>query len=96
MKRESGFIQFIIIIIIALAALKYVFDFDIIEFLNQPKIAETIDYVWSDIIVFLWINYLGAPVIWAWNLIIELAKLGWENLLILLDKIKEIILIIKE
>ena len=95
MKNQKGFIQLIIMIIIALAALKYVFDFSIIDFLAQEKVKETIDYIWNDIIVFLWVNYLGAPVIWAWNTGKDLAGLGWDNLIVLLDKIKEIVLIIK-
>jgi hypothetical protein len=91
MKKEKGFIQLIIIVIIALAALKYVFDFSIIDFLAQDKAKETIDYIWNDIIVFLWVNYLGAPIIWAWDIGKDLAKLGWENFILVLDKIKDIV-----
>jgi len=95
MKKDQGFLTIIVLIIIALALLKFVFDFDIIDFFKTPKVAETISYIWNDVIVFLWSNYIKAPFFWAWDLFKTLAKLGWENLIILLDKIKEIVVAIK-
>jgi len=95
-QNKAGFIKTIIIIIIALALLKFVFNFDIIEFVKRPKIAEVIHYIWNDIILFLWNNYIQAPFFWAWANVKILTKLGWENLIILLDKIKEILIISKQ
>ena len=96
MKKQKGFIQIIVIIIIALAALKYTFDFSIIDFVAQDKVKDTISYIWNDIIVFLWVNYIGAPVIWAWGVASDLAKVGWENFILVLDKIKEIVEVAKD
>jgi hypothetical protein len=96
MKKEKGFIQIIVIIIIALAALKYTFDFSIIDFIAQDRVKDTISYIWNDVIVFLWVNYLGAPIIWAWETGKDLAKIGWENFILVLDKIKGIAEAVKD
>ncbi len=89
-NKDKGFLKIIILIIVALALLKFVFDFDIIEFLKTPKVADTVSYIWNDIILFLWDNYIKAPLGWTWDHFKSLAKIGWDNLIILLDKIKEI------
>jgi len=88
---EKGFLQIIIIVIIALILLNYFFDFNIITFLGQDKIQSTFSYIWNDIIVFLWVNYIGAPIIWAWENLKVLAVLGWDNFIFVLDKIKDIV-----
>lgn len=90
MNKEKGFLKIIILIIVALALLKFVFDFDVIEFIKTPKVQDTLHYIWYDIIVFLWENYIRTPLSWAWDQVKHLTKLGWDSLIILLDKIKEI------
>jgi len=95
-NSQKGFLQLIIIIIIALALLKFVFDFDIREFIKNPKVADTIKYIWNDIILFLWSNYVKEPFFWAFENIKTLTKMGWESFIYLLDKIKEIIVEIKK
>ncbi len=95
-KDQRGFLQIIIVIIIALALLKFVFDFNIIDFIKKPKVAETISYIWNDIILFLWNNYIEGPFFWAFKNVKLLAKIGWENFIFVLDKIKEIIIEIKK
>lgn len=94
-KQEGGFLTIIVLIIIALALLKFVFDFDIIDFFKNPKVAETVSYIWNDVILFLWNNYISAPFWWVWEHVKVLVKIGWENLIIVLDKIKEIVIAIK-
>ena len=91
-SNQKGFLQIIIVIIIALALLKYLFHFSIIDFVKKPDVADTIKYIWNDIILFLWNNYIKDPFFWAWDNFKLLSKVGWENLIILLDKIKEIVI----
>ncbi len=93
--KQKGFIKTIILLIIALALLKFVFNFDVIEFFKTPKVADTVSYIWNDVILFLWNNYIEAPFFWAWDNAKLLTKIGWDNLIVLLDKIKEIVVAIK-
>lgn len=57
---DRGFIGTIILIILALAALKYFFDFSIFEFLGSPEGKSVLDYVkeilaWlKDAVLALW------------------------------------------
>ncbi len=60
---ERGFIEIILIVILALAALKYFFDFSIFEFLGSEEGKGILDYV-KDIL--FWIK---ETVIALWNYI---------------------------
>ncbi len=44
-EKEKGFIGIIVIVILALAALKYFFDWSIFEFLGSPEGKSVLDYV---------------------------------------------------
>ena len=44
-RFQRGFLKFIILLIIALALLKLVWDFDILEFLNRPGVKEVWDAI---------------------------------------------------
>ena len=70
MKRQRGFVGWIVLIIIALALLKYFFNWSIFDVANSEQGRNTIDYlkeVWS----FVW-SYLRVPVTFLWQRIIEL------------------------
>jgi len=43
----KGFLKTIVLIIIALALLKIVWDFDIVKFLDNPKVKEIIDTIFD-------------------------------------------------
>lgn len=89
-KTSKGFIQAIIIILIALALLKIVFNFNIFDFLQIPIIKETIAYIWN-IIKIVWDKALS-PIFWfAWDNGRAAFILSWKNILILTDKIGNII-----
>ncbi len=60
---ERGFIEIILIVILALAALKYFFDFSIFEFLGSEEGKGILDYVKE---IILWIK---ETVIALWNYI---------------------------
>ncbi|GEM_PF-2890535 len=47
MKNNRGFIAKIVLIIVALIALKYLFHFDVIEYLKSPQAQKYIGPVWS-------------------------------------------------
>ncbi|WKZ26753.1 MAG: hypothetical protein QY304_01470 [Candidatus Paceibacterota bacterium] len=47
MKKQKGFLKTIILIIIALALLKLVWDFDIVEFINKPFVKAIWETIWS-------------------------------------------------
>jgi len=87
--KEKGFLKIIVIVLIALALLKILFDFDIFNFARWPIVADAIDYIWR-IIKTIWDGFLGRIFWFAWNNLKYLAVLGWDNLLILLDKIERI------
>ncbi len=60
MKNNQGFIIKIVIIIIAIIALKYYFQFDVIEWLKSPAVRAFWEPVWGFAITFY--NWLDALV----------------------------------
>jgi hypothetical protein len=64
-KKQDGFIAFILIFIIALALLKYFFDWSIFEASATPQGQETVSYT-RNLIDTIW-HYLQAPIAWIWN-----------------------------
>ncbi len=66
--NKKGFIKTIVLIIVALALAKFVFDFDILEFIKTPKVQETLNYVWQ-IVVIVWQDYIVRPVIYVWDFV---------------------------
>jgi len=64
--RSGGFIQMIILLIIALAILKIVFNFDIIDFIKRPDIWSFLQKMW-DFVLTLWNGSLGKIFWFAWN-----------------------------
>gem|GEM_PF-3966057 len=46
-KNKRGFIKTLILIIIALALIKLVWDFDIVDFIKNPSIKAVLDAIWG-------------------------------------------------
>ncbi len=46
-SKEDGFIARIVLIVVALIAIKYYFDFDIIEWIKSPEGQKIIEPIWS-------------------------------------------------
>ncbi len=81
MKRgfKGGFIGILILIIIALALLKYFFNWSIFDAAASEEGRGTIGYI-RDIFNTVW-SYLAAPVTFAWNEVVwPLLKLAWQSL----------------
>ncbi|OHA86397.1 MAG: hypothetical protein A2726_02675 [Candidatus Zambryskibacteria bacterium RIFCSPHIGHO2_01_FULL_35_32] len=46
-KKKAGFIQIILIVIIALVLLKYLYDVDVVDFLTKGRFKEFLDQFYS-------------------------------------------------
>ena len=65
MEKNRGFIKTILIIVIALAALKYFLNWSVFDAMESEKGKETLEYV-RNIINTLW-SYLEKPAMYVWN-----------------------------
>lgn len=78
-KRDRGFIEIVILIILALAALKYFLDWDIFDAAATEEGQGTISYI-KKVLDAIW-SYIGSPVTWAWDKVFwPILQLGWESL----------------
>ena len=65
MERNRGLIKTVVLLIIALAALKYFFDWSIFDAIESERGRETVSYIRS-VLDTLW-SYLETPVSYIWN-----------------------------
>ncbi len=72
-NKQSGFIMKIVILIIALILLKFVFKFDVIEFLKSPWVKEAYDYI-KEIVLIIWNDYIVALYHYIYNLVSGFVK----------------------
>ncbi len=70
MKKDEGFIGWLILIIIALALLKYFFNFSIFDAAASEQGKDTISYI-KNIVDVIW-SYIEKPVTWLWDRVVEL------------------------
>ncbi|MEK7176761.1 MAG: hypothetical protein AAB719_00465 [Patescibacteria group bacterium] len=70
MKKQGGFISWLILIIVGLALLKYFFNWSIFDAASSEKGQATISYL-RDILNLTW-KYIGTPVMWLWDRVVEL------------------------
>ncbi len=76
-KKEEGFITLIIFFIIALALLKYFFNWSIFEASSTPQGQETVGYT-RHLIDTIWF-YMKSPVLWIIHHILEpLLGIVWD------------------
>jgi len=79
MKKEKGFIGYIILVVIALILLKYFFNWSIFEATATPQGQETVSYT-RHVIDVIWV-YVNPIVMWVWNNIIgPIFHLLWGTL----------------
>ena len=83
-NKQSGFIKFIVIIIIAIIILSY-FGFDLRSIVEAPETQENIGYVWGGV-VYIWENWLAGPISYLWNDIF--IDLLWDSFIENLERIK--------
>lgn len=69
MKREGGFISWLILILVSLALLKYFFNWSIFDAAASEQGKNTISYI-RDILNLTW-SYIGTPVMWIWDRVVE-------------------------
>jgi hypothetical protein len=81
LKFQGGFIGYIILIVAALALLKYFFDWSIFDALTSEQGKDTISYI-RGLLDLIW-SYLSVPVNYAWNEVI------WPLIEWVLTKIKK-------
>lgn len=83
-NRQGGFIGWLILIVIALAALKYFYDWSIFDAAASPEGQSTIAYI-RNIFDYVW-TYIKAPVTFAWNEIVwPIFSFAWDSFQAMLE-----------
>lgn len=81
---QKGIIDWIILIIIALALLKYFFDWSIFDALASEEGRSTVGYI-REVLTTIW-SYIATPVTFAWKMVIKpLLDLAWDTFLYFLE-----------
>ncbi len=70
MPRSKGFISWLILVVIALALLKYFFNWSIIDAANSEQGRNTINYI-KDVLSVTW-SYAKIPTLYVWRMILAL------------------------
>ncbi len=73
MRKDKGFIGWLILIIIALALLKYFLNWSIFDAAASEQGRNTINYI-KDVLNFVW-SYARIPVLFIWQKVLEL----WQS-----------------
>lgn len=68
MKKDEGLVKMVIVLVIALALLKYFFNWSIFDALESERGRDTVFYI-RNVLNTLW-SYLEAPVKYIWNEIV--------------------------
>jgi hypothetical protein len=87
-QKEGGLIGMLVLIIIALALLKYFLDWSVFEAAGTPQGHETLSYT-KEIIQTVW-SYLSVPFHFIWD------KIAWPLLDLFWQTLKDFILFSKE
>lgn len=80
-SKQTGFIKFVIILVIALVILGY-FGFNIREIIQSPSVSGNLNYGWG-LVTALWNKVLVVPVTFIWNKII--VGIFWNGLVGLIN-----------
>ncbi|OHA90191.1 MAG: hypothetical protein A2665_01250 [Candidatus Zambryskibacteria bacterium RIFCSPHIGHO2_01_FULL_46_30] len=70
MKRDKGFIGWLVLIIIALALLKYFLNWSVFDAAASEQGRNTINYI-KEVLSFVW-SYARIPVLFIWQKVLEL------------------------
>ena len=68
LNTRSGFVRWIILIVIAIIVLSYL-GFDLRTIVEDDLTQDNIGYVWGFVLL-VWEDYLRDPVLWTWNNIV--------------------------
>ena len=69
MKRNTGLIYFLILLVIALVILGY-YGFSVRQAVQNPTTQDNISYVWNGA-VNIWNTFLKVPATYLWNIFIK-------------------------
>ena len=72
MRKERGFISLLILLIIALALLKYFLNWSIFDAMESERGRETVSYI-RDVLNIAW-SYVRTPVMFVWQKALELLR----------------------
>ena len=72
MKRDKGFISWLILLVIALALLKYFLNWSIFDAIESERGRETVSYI-REVLDVVW-SYARTPVLFVWQKILELLQ----------------------
>ncbi|KKT14274.1 MAG: hypothetical protein UV94_C0020G0005 [Parcubacteria group bacterium GW2011_GWC1_43_30] len=72
MRKERGFISWLILLIIALALLKYFLNWSIFDAMESERGRETVSYI-RDVLNIAW-SYVRTPVMFVWQKALELLR----------------------
>ena len=75
--KKSGFLKWVIIIVIALVVLGF-FGFDITDILKSPVVKNNLLAFWHGV-VWVWEHLLKTPAVWIWDTIF--VRILWELIL---------------
>lgn len=78
MEKDRGFIMLIVVVLVALAALKYFLNWDIFDAAASEQGRSTISYL-RDIVNTVW-AYIGYPVTLTWNQVAwPILQFAWDS-----------------
>ena len=72
MRKEMGFISWLILLVIALALLKYFLNWSIFDAIESERGRETVSYI-REVLDVVW-SYARTPVLFVWQKILELLQ----------------------
>ncbi|HVS79872.1 MAG TPA: hypothetical protein VHF05_02745 [Candidatus Paceibacterota bacterium] len=86
-RRGGGIISALAVIVLVLIILKYVFNFDLLGLLNDPRVAPYFDKVYMPAANF-WTAHIYPYAMIAWAYIVLGAELVWRFIQVALDKLQ--------
>lgn len=85
MKKEQGFILWIVLAIIALGALKYFLNWDVFDAAATDQGKSTIEYI-RTIVNMIW-SVIAVPVTFIWQKVFwPLIAIAWDSLQMIIEK----------
>jgi|GEM_PF-1945567 len=79
-KKQTGFIGPIILVVLALIAVKYFYDFDIVKYLTHDKTGGVFEYI-KRFFEIVWTKYIAGTFWYLWNNIV--IDVFWKGIVFL-------------
>jgi len=84
-RKMGGFIGLIIMLVVALAFAKYFFEWNVIDFIKNPKVLEVFIYI-KKFILLAWNLILVKPVTFIWNEVV--VGIIWKTIVLAYDLLR--------